>query len=228
MSRGKRCAEIGRAPDDAVTVKICGGRNRLSWKAAGDVSCHVGGPIVWGRVRWRIRRTRLRSSGPERPTGERGLDGCVQFGARDLVVVAQGMVGRGHQLADGGKAARLEVGDGAHHAVVLGHDVADRCWSWRSGSCSSACGRSPSDNMLSQSRPRAAVAEYESQTSVMARCARDADKLERLLQAVEYRSGGTAGVEGSITSSRDALRTDTAIRIADAAVRTSLLAWRDR
>jgi hypothetical protein len=43
---------------------------------------------------------------------------------------------------------------------------------------------------------------------------------------VEYRAGGNTGVEGWITSSRDAWRTDAAIRIADAATRTSPLAWR--
>ncbi|WP_308283177.1 HD domain-containing protein [Pseudonocardia nigra] len=75
---------------------------------------------------------------------------------------------------------------------------------------------------------REAVTEYESQISPEARCARDADKLECLLQAVEYRAGGNAGVEGWIASSREALRTDTALRIAEVAVRTSPLAWRDR
>lgn len=75
---------------------------------------------------------------------------------------------------------------------------------------------------------REAVAEYESQASAEAQCARDADKLECLLQAVEYRAGGNTGVEGWITSSREALRTGTAIRIADAAVGISPLAWRDR
>ncbi|MCY7342178.1 MAG: HD domain-containing protein [Pseudonocardia sp.] len=75
---------------------------------------------------------------------------------------------------------------------------------------------------------REAVAEYEAQASPEARCARDADKLECLLQAVEYRAGGNAGVEGWITSSQDSLRTDAAIRIADAAMQTSPLAWRDR
>ena len=55
-----------------------------------------------------------------------------------------------------------------------------------------------------------------------------AHKLECLMQAVEYRAGGNVGVEGWISSSRAALRTDTAIRIADAAVRISPVAWRDR
>jgi len=75
---------------------------------------------------------------------------------------------------------------------------------------------------------REAVAEYESQASPEARCAGDADKLECLVQAVEYRASGHAGVAGWITTSRAGLHTDTAARIADAALHTSPLAWRGR
>jgi putative hydrolase of HD superfamily len=75
---------------------------------------------------------------------------------------------------------------------------------------------------------REAVAEYEAAATPEARCARDADKLECLVQAVEYRASGYAGVQGWITSSRAAIRTVTAGRIADAALRVSPLAWRDR
>jgi putative hydrolase of HD superfamily len=74
----------------------------------------------------------------------------------------------------------------------------------------------------------AAVAEHEDRESVEARCARDADKLECLVQALEYRAAGNTKVDGWITSSRDALTTGTARRIAAAAERTSTLAWRDR
>ena len=73
-----------------------------------------------------------------------------------------------------------------------------------------------------------AVAEYESQSTPEARCAKDADKLECLVQAVEYRAAGHQNVQGWIDSSRDGLRTDTARKIADAALTTSPLAWRDR
>jgi putative hydrolase of HD superfamily len=59
-------------------------------------------------------------------------------------------------------------------------------------------------------------------------CARDADKLECLIQAVEYRAAGYQGVQGWIDASRDALRTDTARRIADRVLHTSPLAWRGR
>ncbi|HET9253809.1 MAG TPA: HD domain-containing protein, partial [Pseudonocardiaceae bacterium] len=73
-----------------------------------------------------------------------------------------------------------------------------------------------------------AVSEYEARTTVEARCARDADKLECLIQAIEYRNAGFTGVQGWIDTSRAALRTGTAQRIADAAIITSPLAWRDR
>lgn len=71
-----------------------------------------------------------------------------------------------------------------------------------------------------------AVAEYEAQDSAEARCARDADKLECLVQAVEYRSAGNQGTEQWITSSRAALRTRTAQVIAEAALIVSPLGWR--
>jgi len=74
---------------------------------------------------------------------------------------------------------------------------------------------------------REAVAEYEAQASPEARCARDADRLECLVQAVEYRAAGYSGVQAWIDTSYAALRTGTARRIADPAVITSPLAWRD-
>ncbi|MGH3492760.1 MAG: HD domain-containing protein [Sciscionella sp.] len=74
---------------------------------------------------------------------------------------------------------------------------------------------------------REAVTEYEAQVTTEAWCAKDADKLECLVQAVEYRHAGYDGVQGWIDSSRKALRTTTAIKIADAAVTMSPLAWRD-
>ncbi|GAA1635580.1 HD family hydrolase [Catellatospora bangladeshensis] len=75
---------------------------------------------------------------------------------------------------------------------------------------------------------REAVAEYESQETAEAVCAHDADKLECLLQAVEYRMAGNAAVEGWIISSRNALRTETAKSIAEAALTISPLKWRNR
>jgi putative hydrolases of HD superfamily len=75
---------------------------------------------------------------------------------------------------------------------------------------------------------RAAVDEYESRDTPEARCAADADKLEMLLQAVEYRDIGVTRVDGWIDSARAGLTTDTARRVADAAVTLSPLAWRER
>lgn len=72
------------------------------------------------------------------------------------------------------------------------------------------------------------VAEYETQQTPEAHCAKDADKLECLIQAVEYKDAGYTRVQGWIDSSRNNLRTDTARRIADAALCTSPLAWRGR
>jgi len=75
---------------------------------------------------------------------------------------------------------------------------------------------------------RGAVDEYESRRTAEALCAKDADKLEMLLQAVEYREVGVRRVDGWIDSARKDLKTETAQRIADAAVSLSPLAWRDR
>jgi putative hydrolase of HD superfamily len=75
---------------------------------------------------------------------------------------------------------------------------------------------------------RNAVAEYEDAVTLEARCAKDADKLEMLLQAVEYRELGVQRVDGWIESARKGLTTDTAKRVAEVAVSLSPLAWRDR
>lgn len=75
---------------------------------------------------------------------------------------------------------------------------------------------------------RGAVDEYESRQTPEALCAKDADKLEMLLQAVEYRDIGVNRVDGWIDSARKDLRTETGRRIAEAAVISSPLSWRDR
>jgi putative hydrolase of HD superfamily len=75
---------------------------------------------------------------------------------------------------------------------------------------------------------RRAVDEYESRQTAEALCAKDADKLEMLLQAVEYRDIGVQRVDGWIDSARKSLKTETGQRIAEAAVSLSPLAWRDR
>jgi putative hydrolases of HD superfamily len=73
-----------------------------------------------------------------------------------------------------------------------------------------------------------AVEEYEAKSSLEAICARDADKLECLIQAVEYRDLGVQRVQSWIDSSRAALKTETAIRVADAALTVSPLSWREK
>lgn len=75
---------------------------------------------------------------------------------------------------------------------------------------------------------RVAVDEYESRQTTEALCAKDADRLEMLLQAVEYRETGVRRVDGWIDSARKGLKTATAQRIAEAALNLSPLAWRDR
>ncbi|MGB6163915.1 MAG: HD domain-containing protein [Pseudonocardiaceae bacterium] len=73
-----------------------------------------------------------------------------------------------------------------------------------------------------------AVAEYEAAQTPEAHCAKDADKLECIIQAIEYQDAGYTRVQGWIDSARASLRTGTAHRIADAALHTSPLAWRGR
>ncbi|GIF21557.1 putative hydrolase of HD superfamily [Actinoplanes tereljensis] len=75
---------------------------------------------------------------------------------------------------------------------------------------------------------RGAVDEYETRESLEARCAKDADKLEMLLQAIEYRDIGVTRTAGWIESARKDLYTETSRRIAEAAVSLSPLSWRDR
>ncbi|MEV4832114.1 HD domain-containing protein [Micromonospora sp. NPDC049257] len=71
----------------------------------------------------------------------------------------------------------------------------------------------------------AAVAEYEAGETPEAIVARDADKLECLVQAVEYRHQGIGDVQRWIDSSRAALRTAGAHRLADAALSGQPLGW---
>lgn len=70
-----------------------------------------------------------------------------------------------------------------------------------------------------------AVAEYEAGETIEAVVARDADKLECLVQAVEYRHQGTSTVQPWIDSSRAALKTTSAHRLADAALAGQPLSW---
>lgn len=69
-----------------------------------------------------------------------------------------------------------------------------------------------------------AESEYEAKESAEARCAKDADKLECLLQAVEYQEQGT-DTQAWIDSSLAALKTDSAQRLAKVALERKPLAW---
>ncbi|GAA1442058.1 HD domain-containing protein [Nocardiopsis tropica] len=69
-----------------------------------------------------------------------------------------------------------------------------------------------------------AEAEYEARETAEARCAKDADKLECLLQAVEYQEQGT-DAQAWIDSSLAALTTDSAQRLAKVALERKPLAW---
>jgi putative hydrolases of HD superfamily len=70
-----------------------------------------------------------------------------------------------------------------------------------------------------------AVGEYEEHASLEARCAHDADKLECLLQAVEYREHGYRNAQPWIDSSLAQLQTVHAKRLAEEALRTGSLDW---
>ncbi|MGH3245680.1 MAG: HD domain-containing protein [Trebonia sp.] len=72
---------------------------------------------------------------------------------------------------------------------------------------------------------RALVHEYENGDSPEVHCAHDADKLECLFQAIEYRDSGHQNVAGWIESSRAKLRTKSAARLADAAAAMSSQQW---
>lgn len=71
------------------------------------------------------------------------------------------------------------------------------------------------------------VREYEDRKSLAARCARDADKLECLIQALEYRERGYENVRNWIDTSLAALTTESAKRIAGIAMNTRCLDWLD-
>jgi putative hydrolase of HD superfamily len=75
---------------------------------------------------------------------------------------------------------------------------------------------------------RDAVSEYESGETIEARCAKDADRLECLMQAVEYKEAGYTRVDGWIESSQSKIKTDFGKRLAEAALTVSPLAWRNR
>ncbi|MFI0454399.1 HD family hydrolase [Actinomadura sp. 6N118] len=70
-----------------------------------------------------------------------------------------------------------------------------------------------------------AVGEYEGGVSREAVCARDADKLECLIQAIEYREHGNRNTQPWIDSSLAQLQTSSAQRLAEEALATGSLEW---
>jgi 5'-deoxynucleotidase YfbR-like HD superfamily hydrolase len=69
------------------------------------------------------------------------------------------------------------------------------------------------------------VGEYEGRTSREAECARDADKLDMLLQALEYREAGWRNLDPFIQTAVTALRTPSGRRLGEAAMVVSPAAW---
>ena len=69
------------------------------------------------------------------------------------------------------------------------------------------------------------VNEYEERTSPEAIIAKDADRLECLMQALEYRSQGYKNVEEWIESNYTALKTPSARRLAEACLQTDPGKW---
>ncbi|SEM67805.1 HD domain-containing protein [Streptacidiphilus jiangxiensis] len=70
-----------------------------------------------------------------------------------------------------------------------------------------------------------AVDEFESADSAEARCAHDADKLDCIIAALEYRAQGHTAVQGKIDRCLAALKTASARRIAEAALTTDPTSW---
>ncbi|HEX4256462.1 MAG TPA: HD domain-containing protein [Streptosporangiaceae bacterium] len=74
---------------------------------------------------------------------------------------------------------------------------------------------------------REAVAEYEAGQTPEARCARDADKLEMLLQAREYEAQGHRDVQPFLDSALNRLHTATGRKLAEEALAEPPLGWLD-
>ncbi|MBK3624896.1 HD domain-containing protein [Streptomyces sp. MBT49] len=69
------------------------------------------------------------------------------------------------------------------------------------------------------------VAEYEAKESPEAVCARDADKLECMIQGIEYRDQGNANAQRWIDNSRARIVTKGGQALADAVLETGSLDW---
>ncbi|OQR59947.1 HAD family hydrolase [Streptomyces maremycinicus] len=69
------------------------------------------------------------------------------------------------------------------------------------------------------------VAEYEAKESPEAVCARDADKLECMIQGIEYRDQGYGNAQRWIDNSRARIVTKSGQALADAVLETGSLDW---
>ncbi|MFJ8598289.1 HD family hydrolase [Streptomyces shenzhenensis] len=69
------------------------------------------------------------------------------------------------------------------------------------------------------------VAEYEARASAEAQCARDADKLECMIQGIEYRDQGYANAQRWIDNSRSRIVTESGRALADTVLETGSLDW---
>lgn len=69
------------------------------------------------------------------------------------------------------------------------------------------------------------VAEYEERDSVESICARDADKLECMLQGIEYKAQGYEAAQRWIDNSRSRLTTKTGQRLAEELLGQGTLDW---
>jgi putative hydrolase of HD superfamily len=72
---------------------------------------------------------------------------------------------------------------------------------------------------------RAAVAEFEAKETLEARCAKDADKLECLLQGLEYRAAGNPLAQPWIDTMVDAVSTPSGKLLAQTALKVGPEAW---
>jgi putative hydrolase of HD superfamily len=72
---------------------------------------------------------------------------------------------------------------------------------------------------------RELVAEYEAKESPEALCARDADKLECMIQGLEYKAQGYADAQRWIDNSRGRISTKSGQQLADEVLATGSLDW---
>jgi 5'-deoxynucleotidase YfbR-like HD superfamily hydrolase len=72
---------------------------------------------------------------------------------------------------------------------------------------------------------RRVVGEYEAQETLEATCAKDADRLECMIQGIEYRGQGYASAQRWIDNSRARIRTPTGNRLAEELLTQNPVDW---